>query len=98
MIVVFFASIAAAIYTPCFINLLSRGQGSRYSKSKRHIPGISLTGGEMMAEKGKSINEPNEHFLSFWIIRILAIEMAAVAAFFIIFLTIIMLTGPGISD
>lgn len=97
MIVVFFASVAAAIYTMRFINLLSKGPGSRYSKSKRHIPGIFLTGDEMMAEMGKNISESKKDSLSFWIIRILAIEMATVAVFFIIFLVIIILSDHGVS-
>ena len=96
MVVVFFASIAAAIYTQYFINLLSKGSGSRNSKIKNHIPGIFLTGDEMMTETGEDISEPEKQSLSFWIIRILAIEMATVAVFFIIFLIIIMLSGPGI--
>jgi hypothetical protein len=98
MIAVFFASIATTIYTQYFINLLSKRPGSRYSKSKRHIPDIFLTGDEMMAEMGENMDESKKHSLSFWIIRILAIEMAAVAVFFIIFLTIIMLSGRGILD
>ena len=97
MIVVFFASIAAAIYTQYFINLLSKEPRNRYSKTKNLTPGISLTGDEMMVETGKDVTGPKKQSLSIWIIRILAIEMATVAVFFIIFLVIIILSGPGIS-
>jgi hypothetical protein len=97
MIAVFFASIAAAIYTQYFINLLIKGPASWFSKSKRHIPGMFLIGDEMMTEMGKNISEPKKQSLSFWIIRILAIEMATVAVFFIIFLVIIMLSEHGIT-
>ena len=81
-IVILFVAIAMIIF-PLYFYDLARNW---YAKVRKFIPPIWLIGDEMFNEYGKSLSDSTKRSLARWYVRILAIIMAIMIVFGIIFL------------